>query len=162
MKVNTVIFLCFISFLLYNSQQAVAGIGAITKTKWFSVYDAEGKTNLLPYKGKSGCYIIKENNVVVYVGYSGVNLYKTILRHFQKWSSKYQEVVTYVNDYSRNDYKIRVITCTPKQAERLEKALINKYSPRDNSNNNEAADFTADSYTKDILQKVEETEPAPF
>lgn len=81
---------------------------------------------------RAGVYIIKENNKIVYVGMSKGNLYKTLYRHFQQWHHSQQEVVTYVNKLSRNRYTVRVILCTPLQAEKLERGLIIKYKPRDN------------------------------
>lgn len=60
---------------------------------------------------------------------SGYDLYKTMYRHFQDWKSSNQTRVTY--SYLK-DITCRVILCTPKQAERLEKMLILKYKPKDN------------------------------
>lgn len=81
---------------------------------------------------RTGVYIVKENNKIVYVGMSRTNLYKTLYRHFQQWNHSLQEVVTYANKLKRHRYTVRVILCTPLQAEKLERALIIKYKPRDN------------------------------
>lgn len=93
----------------------------------------------LPYKNskpvytaqRSGTYLIfdKRINKIVYVGYSGYNLYKTLYRHFQSWVDEQYRAV-----YDKNDTNIlvRVIYTTPKRSKQLEKLLIEKYLPRDN------------------------------
>ena len=81
---------------------------------------------------KAGVYLIKENETLVYIGYSKSNLYKTLYRHFQKWDDSWQDTVTYFNKMTRNNYKVRVVLTTPAKAKKLETALINKYKPRDN------------------------------
>jgi len=106
------------------------------KTRWFSPYERKGKTNLRPATNRAGVYLIKEHSssnragVIVYVGMSTSNLYKTITRHFQKWDDPQQVRVTYSQD--SNLYSIRVIFTTEKQAPRLEEALREHYKPRDN------------------------------
>jgi hypothetical protein len=123
---------------------------ALVKTKFFPVYselptkNRKGKTNLGFCKGKSGVYLIKEDGVLVYVGFSGSDLYKTILRHFSWWMDKrhYYEKqnsifqrITYVNTLNKKDYTVRVILCDPTRAWNLEKALIDKhaFNLRDNT-----------------------------
>ena len=93
----------------------------------------------LPYKNgkpvftaqRSGAYLIfdKKINKIVYVGYSGYNLYKTLYRHFQSWVSEQYRAL-----YNKNnkDILVRVIYTTPKRSKQLEKLLIEKYLPRDN------------------------------
>ena len=95
-----------------------------------------------PYKGKrttfpetkdcQGVYIIKEDGKIVYVGFSGYSIYKTMYRHFQTWNHKFQQVVSYASRMSRHRYTVRPILCTARQAYSLEKRLIKKYHPRDN------------------------------
>jgi len=99
------------------------------KSKFLSPYNETGKTRF-PARFKSGVYFIKNrNNEFLYIGYSESDVYKTMYRHFQKWSS-WQEVVTY---YDRlEDIVCRVVYCTPKQAAALEKAAIRKFKPSDN------------------------------
>jgi hypothetical protein len=53
-------------------------------------------------------------------------------RHFQAWNHKTQDVVSYRDRMQRNEYTVRVVYCTAKQAAALEKALIKKHKPRDN------------------------------
>ena len=102
------------------------------KFKFLPPYKSPGKTNFPTTQNRAGCYIIKENNKIVYVGMSGRNLYKTLYRHFEHWSHKLQEVTTYKTRLNRHKYTVRVILCTPGQAARLERLLILKHNPRDN------------------------------
>ena len=102
------------------------------KFKFVPPYSEKGKTNFRASQNRSGVYLIKENGILVYVGFSAKNLYKTMYRHFQRWSHKTQDVITYVDKMTKNKYLVRIIYCTPKQAQYLEKALIKKHRPRDN------------------------------
>ena len=79
--------------------------------------------------GKSGIYFIfSPIGALVYIGYSGYNLYKTITRHFQSWDDPKQ----YRAEYSKNrGYLISIIYCTPARAAKIEPLLIAKYKPRD-------------------------------
>jgi hypothetical protein len=97
-------------------------------------YTGAGKTTLPETQNKSGIYIIRENGKIVYVGYSGNNLYRTMYRHFQAWNHSQQEVVTYHRKMKRDKYTIAVTLCAPKLAEKLEKSLVIKHQPRDNAN----------------------------
>ena len=105
------------------------------KSRWFSPYAKPGKTNLKPAKARSGVYLIRRNfptdekPVILYIGMSQTDLYKTITRHFQKWEDDSQVRVTYPQTA---DYQIRIIFCTPRQAVKLEEALRANYLPKDN------------------------------
>jgi hypothetical protein len=111
-----------------------------------------------PERKKSGVYLIKEDNTIVYIGYSTKDLYKTMYRHFQAWNHREQEVITYAGqDLDR--YSVRVIYCTPKQAEAAEKYLIKKYKPRDNTYKYE--DIILNTYDKSTGKKIQETQTAP-
>ena len=104
------------------------------KTFFLSAYDKNGKPNIkaLDYKKKqSGVYFIKNTlDKIVYVGYSENNLYKTIYRHFQQWTDKTKQQPRFVYD---KKYKVRIIFTTPQRAAMLEKYLIKKMQPEDNS-----------------------------
>lgn len=102
------------------------------KFKFLPPYKSPGKTNFPQTQKKSGVYIIKEDNKIVYVGMSGTNLYRTLYRHFEAWKHKYQEVTTYQSRLKLHKYTVRVIFCTSNQAARLERILIKKIKPRDN------------------------------
>jgi excinuclease UvrABC nuclease subunit len=88
------------------------------------------KTNIAFTQNKSGVYLIYPagSQKACYIGMSGSNLYKTLLRHFQAWPDSKQIRIT----YPKQGYNVRIVLCTPLQAERLERALIVKYKPKDN------------------------------
>ena len=90
------------------------------------------RTTFPETKDHPGVYIIKEDGKVVYVGFSGYSVYKTMYRHFQVWNHRGQEVVSYASRMNRHRYTVRPIICTQAQAYALEKRLIRKYHPRDN------------------------------
>ena len=109
--------------------------------KYHPPYKANGRTSFPETQKRSGVYLIKENDKLVYVGFSGSDLYRTLYRHFQVWTDKNyrggkaappEHRVTYVSKMKRNRYTVRVTLCTPAQAERLERMLIRKHNPRDN------------------------------
>ena len=80
-----------------------------------------------------GCYIIKEDNIIVYVGYSGVSIYNALTRHFQSWEDNRQYRVTYKDRLADHNYEIAAIAVDNKQhAAQLEKELILHLQPRDN------------------------------
>lgn len=101
------------------------------KTKFKPPYDKFGKTTFRFSNKKSGVYLIKSKrtNKIVYVGYSGYNLYKTMSRHFQKWVDPSQYRAT----FSKTGYTVRIVLTTPKRASLLESALIKKYKPKGNA-----------------------------
>jgi hypothetical protein len=118
------------------------------QSKAIPPYNKLGRANY-PSRGKSGVYIIYENDKPVYVGYSQNDLYKTMYRHFQNWNHTGQEVVTYLSLMDKNKYTVRVIYCTPKQATSLEKQLIIKHQPRDCENKYQG--YMPDRYDKDVI-----------
>jgi len=128
-------------------------------SSFISPYQANGKTNYLQSANRAGVYLIKENAKLVYVGFSGTNLYRTMYRHFQRWNHSAQEVVTYFGR-SQNKYTVRVIHCTARQAVSLEKALIIKYRPRDNENKYRG--YKMDIYDQSTVETYNETDPEPF
>lgn len=99
------------------------------KYKNITPYNDKGKPTFKKRNVK-GVYIIRHKKEILYIGYSGTDLYKTMYRHFQKWNDKSQIRIEYNNT---NNLKIDIIlTSTKLQASRLEKALIIKYKPKDN------------------------------
>lgn len=90
----------------------------------------EKKTAFPKIQNKSGVYLVKSIRTgdIVYIGYSGSNIYKTMYRHFQSWNDPTQTRVT----YPKKGYIVRVVLTTPKRAQWLERALILKYKPKDN------------------------------
>lgn len=100
-------------------------------TKWVHPYNENNKPAIKSSWKKSGVYIIKKDGVIVYVGQSGYNLYKTMYRHFQSWDTAQTRATYQAKGNKRKNIKVRVIYCTPQQAERLERVLCKKYNPKD-------------------------------
>lgn len=129
------------------------------KSRFLAPYTKDGKTRF-PARFKSGVYLIKsKSGEMLYIGSSGVDVYKTCYRHLQKWSS-FQKVVTYVNDLE--NILLRVVYCTAKQALELEKKLIWKHSPKDNIYQYEEEELVNDYYRDDVFDKYLETEISTF
>lgn len=100
--------------------------------KFTEPYIKPGRTTFPETRDHAGVYIIKEDGKVVYVGFSGYSVYKTMYRHFQTWNHRFQKVISYASRMKRHRYTVRPIICSGKQAYALEKRLIKKYHPRDN------------------------------
>ena len=133
------------------------------KFRFLPPYQKKGKTTYPETLNKSGVYMIKENNVLVYVGMSGINLYRTLYRHFQAWHHKQQEVITYQSRLNTNKYTVRVILCTQAQAVRLERYLILKNKPRDNDMKYQ--DYKLNVWDQSVYESYEKTpvtEEVPF
>lgn len=116
-------------------------------TEFFPPYFKKNKIDKCSLKNEfttaSGCYLIKKNNEVVYVGQSGNNLYRTIYRHFQEWNENGKKRIT----YKKYGCTIRVIKTTAAQAKRLERYLINKFKPKDN-------ELTYDVFENESLSEI--------
>ena len=141
------------------------------KSKFVPIYKSlaykdlgwRAETNIKFAQNKPGCYIIKRNGIVVYVGASA-NVYRKSLRHFQPYKpDKEGSKQDYYKDYEQNDYKIRIVlTNTPKQAYKLEAALIQKYQPRDNYILNPHLDFSQNQVDEAIDEYDFVEVEAPF
>ncbi len=107
---------------------------------WFNPYtitDIKKFCNLT-YTG-SGVYLIKENDIVVYVGRSLTDVKKTLYRYFQKWTDlrfdKTKNYIARVTYFSMNinNYKVKVVLCSSiEDTCTLEELLIKTLEPRDN------------------------------
>ena len=129
------------------------------KYKFFTPYQKSGKTTFPETQQKSGVYLIKENDRLVYIGMSATNLYKTLYRHFEVWNHRTQQVVSYKSRMAKNKYTVRVILCTSNQAVKLERALIKKHKPRDNENKYARYEITLPDLN--LVKQYEETEVWP-
>lgn len=169
MNTLTKVGLAFIAWQLFKP---TVEIGKMGKYKFIPVYSElpegskNGKTNIAFAKGKPGVYIIKENNKIVYVGYSGTDVYRTALRHFQQWSdSAYPNRITYVDKLRSKKYTIRIVLTSASRAIKLETGLIRKHKPRDNF---EKLNSLLEEKGETQIQKVVDeytyidTEEAPF
>jgi hypothetical protein len=162
-------------------------IKKLFKTHWFAPYVKKNgilKPNLklLSEQFKTGVYFIrnKKTNKILYVGFSGYNLYKTIYRHFQSWQDRRQYRATF--DKKNTDYQLQIIFCKPKQAQRLEEYFIKKYKEigqasfnnyqyttkdniiKTNNNNSSVIDLETGKQTIDIitLRPDQNTDDFPF
>jgi len=130
------------------------------KSRFLSPYTKEGKTRF-PLRGKPGVYLIKSvSGQYLYIGFSSTDVYKTCYRHFQVWNSRYQDVVTYAGQL--HDVVLRIVYCTAKQAEALEKKLIWKHSPMDNKYLYTEEEIDQDYYQIDLFDKYLATETQSF
>lgn len=148
-----------IAFILFSKNNK--GLGALKVSKFYPVYinlKLNPKLNLQPSKNQKGVYILKKNNEIIYIGYSGSNLYKTLTRHFQSWEDRKQIRITYSKS---ENIKARVIfTSTAAQAAKLEKALILKYKPVDNPNKYEQYELKLSD--ENLINNYQESADAPF
>lgn len=136
-------------------------------SKYQPPYNANGRATFQNHKGIPGCYIIKINDKIRYIGYSATYLYKTLYRHFQTWNDWRKKRVTYKEYLNNPRFKIRVriiLTNTITQAENLEKALILKYKPSDNLDKLENYLVTPQKEAAIIktLDTYRDTDPVPF
>jgi excinuclease UvrABC nuclease subunit len=132
------------------------------KSRFIPVYRLEKgrrRSNISDARQRPGVYIIKELGKIVYIGHSASDVYKTAMRHFQSWDDPTQDRVTYVNKQLDN-YTIRIIFTTPKQAPALEKKLILRHNPRDNEL--KYGSYTVNAYDREVLEIYDNTEIAPF
>lgn len=110
----------------------------MNKSRFQPPYTKEGKTNFRYTFEKCGVYLIQnKKGKIVYVGESQSNLYKTMYRHFQNWTTSQQVRAV----YPKQGYTVRVVLTKRAEAPHLEMALILKYKPRDNPNKLQTALF---------------------
>lgn len=160
----------YVAFSSNSDQEDEAAIGKMNTHRFIPVFretpnfDTPNKYNLKHTKNKSGVYIIKENGIIRYIGYSYTNnLYKTISRHFQEWNAK-QTVISYAGDKVRYRYTIRVVFTSPTKAKKLERALLLKYRPRDNAeilnllDKEEAEAAQIEKENKIVIEEYDNTE----
>jgi len=94
-------------------------------TDFFSPFDDRDKSTFNKLiDAKSGVYLIKDDllNEIVYIGFSGSQLFKTIYRHFYEYRQNNTRV--YFPRQMRPQIKIAVCLCEPDNAWILEKYLI--------------------------------------
>ncbi len=85
-------------------------------------------------RGKYGCYLIKENGKIVYVGMSQSCVVEAMYRHFYHWNvtRQFQYRVTYFDRMSINKYTVQIIFTNKEESAKLEQSLILLLQPRDN------------------------------
>ena len=84
-------------------------------------------------------------------------------RHFQSWNDPVQYRVSYQKEMARNQFTVRIIYCTPTQAERLEGYLILRHQPEDNIKGIEELNYSTSQISQMMAagEKYNET-PADF
>ena len=124
------------------------------KTNFKPIYNRKGKPSFSE-RQKPGVYIIKEDGFIIYVGYSKINFYKTLYRHFEKWEGP-AAGLTFVDQMDKFSYTARIIYCTSRQAEVLEKMLIRRYKP--GANKNKYKDFEPTGRDKIVWKSYQDAE----
>jgi|SRR6185295_1419905 len=91
---------------------------------------------------KPGCYIIKEDGIIVYIGFSSTNAWRVLYRHFQQWTDvrwigygEYIRLNSYnaETEYYWKRYEVGIINCASAEiAQLMERQLITALVPRDN------------------------------
>ncbi len=96
----------------------------------------DGKYGLKGIAKKTGLYIIKEDDMIVYIGRTSHCLQKVLYRHFQAWNPDRQSVHRRVTYFDRkNIFQYQVATIVMDDINKIsdaERLLILKYLPRDN------------------------------
>lgn len=89
------------------------------------------KRTLGKTRSRAGCYLIKENGVIVYVGMSKSCVVTAMYRHFYNWDD-HQYRVSYFKKMSKNKYEAAIFYAMKEEAPKLEQSLIMLLNPRDN------------------------------
>lgn len=114
------------------------------------------------FKKQPGCYLIKENGVIVYVGMSKHCVVKACYRHFYKWTSWRRQRVTYFDRLDEKEYTILIIPLPMEQVCQMEQSLIITMNPRDNKERYQGVIdeiLTTKGYVRaDALAKLEKEE----
>src|SRR4051794_12873528 len=80
---------------------------------------------------KAGCYLIKENGIVVYVGMSQSCVTEALYRHFYEWNDRRGDHIriTYFNKMTLHKYEVVIIITNKDEAPKLEQSLILLLNP---------------------------------
>lgn len=140
------------------------------RTKLLAPYKADGSTTF-PARQKRGVYLIYRVPLfgepkLLYVGFSGVDVYKALYRHFQAWNDRQARIGQRDERVTFNppgSYRVRVIyPRTKAEAAELERALIVKHQPPDNPDKLELYELTragkaiaAQSETAPLVEDIE-------
>ncbi len=109
------------------------------RTRLLPPYKPDGSTTF-PARQKRGCYLIYRKRLIGepqlrYVGFSGVDVYKALYRHFEVWNDRQADrgERSERSTFDRSRHVVRVVyTRTKAEAVQLEQALILKHQPPDN------------------------------
>lgn len=137
----------------------------LTVTKWFKPYKGHRQQTLT--NDGIGCYLIKKDSKIIYVGKSHSSIKSTMYRHFQQWTdlrSSYgrkaspYERVTYKDSSGKFECKV-IFTKSYQDADLLEQVMIKKLKPRDNSLKLELFSRQQEA---EVLARMNDMEEAPF
>lgn len=101
------------------------------------------RSNIIDFRKRSGVYIFKENGIVVYVGKSVNNLYRTVYGHMLRQYDDYKRNRRAIYNDKRhiNHYEVGLIEVVKGSRSnrslaiavgKLERFLIHQFKPRDN------------------------------
>lgn len=131
------------------------------RSRLVTPYTRDGRATF-PDRQRPGVYLIFRGGALVYVGFSSVDVYKAMYRHFQSWNDPSRDRPRAVYPKGGNS-QVRVIyTNGPAQAARLERALIVRYRPADNPDKLEAHELQpADRAALEAAADAEFMDPGP-
>lgn len=128
----------------------------------------DGKRNRVfrPFSGKPGVYIIKEDDVIVYVGMSQSDVVKAMYRHFYFWGPDYRQPnhrrITYL-DLDAHKYECTMFDVSQSEAVSIERGIIVSLRPRDNFDRFEGyLDELQRSQNEQPVVENDENEDLPF
>lgn len=81
---------------------------------------------------RKGIYIIKEDDIIVYIGMSQSCLVEALYRHFYPYNDSARRPRHYYDVSNGKDYKIFTIETNIQDAPKLERGLVIGMNPRDN------------------------------
>lgn len=90
------------------------------------------KRRTIRSRGQSGIYIIREDEVIVYVGMSVSCVTEALYRHFYIYNDSHQQSRHFYSLDTLLNYDVFILVCTKDEAPKLERGLILSLEPRDN------------------------------
>lgn len=97
------------------------------------MFNKRYRNRVLKARGKTGVYLIKENDKIVYIGMSQSCVCEALYRHFYDYADKgHHSRHIYDVDDEEKEYKVHILELAPEDAPRVEAALIACLNPRDN------------------------------
>lgn len=145
--------------ILEFSKATVINLEFVAPFKSTSPYRNRRARTLAHFRRKPGCYIIREDDAIVYVGMSSSDVVEACYRHLYEWNERYalkgRHRVTYEQQLrlGEKQYEIQIIPTDREQAQLLERALIMFLNPRDNKERYERViEELVESRTKDKVE----------
>jgi hypothetical protein len=131
----------------------------ITRKTYASIYNGK-KVTFAELQKKKGIYFIisKRSGNVFYVGYSGSDVYKTALRHFQSWGDRTQIRITYKPENFKITFFVFPSGTSEKTIYRYERILIRSIKPKDNPMKYETPIYSPADSKRGILMEIKKLE----